>query len=75
MPPMALVSSQARTRKWKRGAVLPPRRVNVNIGDLRAAHYPMHVVHCIPSAEAERNAGALNKLDVLPTMGAEHIAS
>ena len=62
-------------KAWKRGAILPPRRVNVNIGDLRAAHCPMHVVHRTPSAKADRNAVALNKQDVLPTQGAEHIPS
>ena len=35
----------------------------------------MHVVHRIPSAKADRNAGALDKQDMLPTRGAEHIPS
>lgn len=50
-----------------------PARGNVDIGNLRTAHRPMHVVHLIPGEKADRNAVALNKQDMLPTRSAEYI--
>ncbi|MDQ6736139.1 MAG: hypothetical protein M3Z30_00375 [Gemmatimonadota bacterium] len=52
-----------------------PRWGDVEIGNLRTAHRPMHVVHFIPSEKADRNAVALNNQHMLSTGGAEYVTA